>query len=165
MLYKTTITHKDGMITDHKSLHQEAIRKLTKEIENYQQRVETQELLIRELQTKEHKQMFTVESALFKGNIADSLLLGYNAQDHKIRINQISRELDENRIKRREEIRRLQEEVIVPVNEQALKFEHAWDPENSSVNYSQSMNFTRKRQDERDRDPARIFQSGDDAQS
>lgn len=51
-------------------------------------------------------------------------------------MNAITRELDENRMKRRDEIKRLQEDAIIPLTEPALKFENVWDAYNSSVNYS-----------------------------
>ncbi|CAD8051446.1 unnamed protein product [Paramecium sonneborni] len=166
-LYKTTINHKDGMLNDHKVLQQEQIKKLQKEIEQYQKKVEAQELLIKDLQVKEnHSPNFDIQSALFKGNIADSQLMQYNFQDHSNKMKQINNELDENRMRRREEIKRLQENAVVSLNtEPALKFDNVWDVYNSSVNYSQVGGLQYRSKLHEDYQGGKIFQTGEDAQS
>ena len=68
-----------------------------------------QELLIKDLQImkENHNPNYDIESALFKHNVVDSTLMHYNIVDHKKRMDQIQKELNDNRNMRKEEIKRL----------------------------------------------------------
>lgn len=147
------------MMLDHKDLHNEAIKKLNKEIAGYQQRLEKQDVIIKQLREELHDKENQFPNLLLAqqtmqqgGTVMDSLLFGYNEQDHKNRLKMIHNELEENRLKRQEEIRKLREDPTTEAPKHQIKFDKVWDIHNSAVDIQKS-------------DPMNIFKFGEETQS